>query len=98
MRFAQVILDESMAIVAQAAGSGGTPGEWRNLDIALDMFDVLRADWQEREAAYERGQPISADRLHFLAPITRPGKILAIGQNYMDHIVRPEKPLLVSEQ
>src|SRR5690242_20629993 len=85
MKFAQVVLDESTAVVAQATGEAGS-GEWRNLDIALNMYDVFKANWQEREEAFNRGQAIDADKLRFLAPVGRLSKILAIGQNYMDHI------------
>jgi ureidoglycolate lyase len=58
--------------------------------LARDMIDLI-ARWSELEgevgrvaAAATGAVPLSAVRL--LAPIPRPGKIMAIGLNYADHI------------
>jgi 2-keto-4-pentenoate hydratase/2-oxohepta-3-ene-1,7-dioic acid hydratase in catechol pathway len=100
MRFAYVLLEESPAVVAMAASA--QPGDWHRLDIANDLFDVLEADWSEVEASYRRGKAVLADKLRFLAPIPRPGKIVAVGLNYMDHcreqnIKPPDKPLIFAK-
>jgi 2-keto-4-pentenoate hydratase/2-oxohepta-3-ene-1,7-dioic acid hydratase in catechol pathway len=100
MRFGYVLLEENPAVVAMAADA--RPGDWHRLDIANDLPDVLEADWSEVEASYRRGQSVQADKLRFLAPITRPGKIVAIGLNYMDHcreqnIKPPDKPLIFAK-
>lgn len=98
MKFAQVILDSAPAIVTQLKGSD----EWRPIDFARDMFDVMSSSPTEVEAAYQRAKPIAIDNLRFRAPISRPGKIIAIGQNYMDHIKEqnatpPKAPLIFAK-
>lgn len=97
MRFAHVLLDNISTIVAQSSGDS-----WRNVDVAHNMFDVLHTDWQEIEASYRRGQVIAEDKFRFLPPIMHPGKIIAIGQNYMDHIreqnaTPPPQPLIFAK-
>jgi 2-keto-4-pentenoate hydratase/2-oxohepta-3-ene-1,7-dioic acid hydratase in catechol pathway len=81
MKFAQVILDNATAIVMQRDND-----EWRPIDFARDMFDVISSTPDELEAAYQRGKVIDTESVRFRAPISNPGKILAIGRNYMDHI------------
>src|SRR4051812_39819080 len=98
MRFAYVILDDVTTMVAKAPADS----QWRDLDIAHNLNDVLLADWREIEASYERGQTIADERIRFLAPVARPGKILAIGLNYMDHCREqgkqpPAKPLIFAK-
>ena len=57
--------------------------------FAGTMMDLI-ASWEDRHAAMKAleaaggGVPLSSVRLH--APISRPGKIWAIGLNYADHI------------
>ena len=97
MRFGYVIFEERPAVVAEKDSDG-----WRLLDIAHDLFDVLLGEWAAIEAAYKRGQVVPAENLRFLAPIPRPGKIVAIGQNYMDHVreqnvAPPEKPIIFAK-
>jgi 2-keto-4-pentenoate hydratase/2-oxohepta-3-ene-1,7-dioic acid hydratase in catechol pathway len=98
MRFAYVLLDESPVVVAQANEND----DWRRVEFAHGMLDVLNADWAYVEKSIRNGQTISADNLRFLAPITQPSKIVAIGLNYMDHCREqnaqpPEKPLIFSK-
>src|SRR6185503_8315213 len=81
MKFAQVILDTTTAIVMQRDDD-----EWRPIDFARDMFDIFSSTADELEAAYQRGKAIDTEGVRFRAPISNPGKILAIGRNYMDHI------------
>ena len=57
--------------------------------LAVDMIDLIRR-WAEIEAEVRRiagageGRPLLEVRL--MAPIGRPGKIMAMGLNYADHI------------
>lgn len=58
--------------------------------IASDMLGLI-ARWdsigRELEDLALNGDAISLDRASLRAPVLRPGKILAIGLNYADHIV-----------
>jgi 2-keto-4-pentenoate hydratase/2-oxohepta-3-ene-1,7-dioic acid hydratase in catechol pathway len=76
-------------------------------DLAADMIDLitrwseLEGEVRRRAAAAAQALPLSAVRL--LAPIPRPGKIMAIGLNYADHIAEtgaktPENQLWFSKQ
>jgi 2-keto-4-pentenoate hydratase/2-oxohepta-3-ene-1,7-dioic acid hydratase in catechol pathway len=40
----------------------------------------------QAQAAATAGRPISLDNVRLLPPLPRPGKILAIGMNYADHV------------
>ena len=55
-----------------------------------DMIGLIGA-WAQIEGEVRRladaaAGPLPLDRVHLLAPIRRPGKIMAIGLNYADHI------------
>lgn len=52
--------------------------EARATDVVLERFDQI-----VRLAASSTGEPVSQDRL--LCPVRKPGKILAVGLNYVDH-------------
>ena len=58
-------------------------------DAPQDMCDLI-ADWERVKAAiakierFPEGLPL--DKVTLRAPIPRPGKILALGLNYADHI------------
>ena len=59
-------------------------------EIARDMIDLI-ARWpalqsQVRRIAAEARDPLAMRAVTLLAPIPRPGKIMAIGLNYADHI------------
>lgn len=47
---------------------------------ARDLFEVMRGEGQEAA-----GEAVPLNEARTLAPL-RPGKIVAVGQNYMDHI------------
>ncbi|CAN5866351.1 fumarylacetoacetate hydrolase family protein [soil metagenome] len=69
------------AIVPLNAAAPGLPG---------DMISLIAA-WAQVEREVRRLADAAAgalplDRVHLLAPIRRPGKIMAIGLNYADHI------------
>ncbi len=98
MRFAYALFESGPDVVAKLDDTE----PWRDLDLANDMFDVLHGGRLEVEAAYRRGQPVADQNLRLLAPLSRPGKIVAIGLNYMDHcreqnIKPPEKPLIFAK-
>src|SRR5215470_1440754 len=58
-------------------------------DLPRDMIMLIR-DWPQLRAVVERAAKRAADlpltgvKLH--APVPRPGKVMAIGLNYADHI------------
>jgi 2-keto-4-pentenoate hydratase/2-oxohepta-3-ene-1,7-dioic acid hydratase in catechol pathway len=59
-------------------------------DIAADMIQLI-AEWSTLEPVargveHAFGNPYSLDQVKLLAPIPRPGKMMAIGLNYADHI------------
>lgn len=67
-------------------------------DFPSDMIGLI-AQWTDIESALRRfvsanGPHYSLDEIHLKAPVPRPGKILAIGLNYADHIAETgrEKP------
>ena len=67
--------------VIDLTGAPGTPATMRELlaggDAAMDAV---------RQAAESGAGALSLDAVHLHAPVTNPGKILAIGLNYADHI------------
>jgi 2-keto-4-pentenoate hydratase/2-oxohepta-3-ene-1,7-dioic acid hydratase in catechol pathway len=74
--------------------------------LARDMIDLI-ARWQEVrsevQAVAKSGQQAQKiGDVHLLAPVARPGKIMAIGLNYADHIeetkaARPEHQIWFSK-
>jgi ureidoglycolate lyase len=68
----------------------------RALPPACDMVSVA-AQWSEIRAAVEReaaagSEPLPLEQVRLLAPVSRPGKIMAIGLNYADHIAESRMP------
>lgn len=58
--------------------------------LAVDMIDLI-ARWptlerEVRRLSIEAKQAIPTESVRFMAPVLRPGKIMAIGLNYADHI------------
>ena len=87
MRFATVRADNTEHL-AIAAGDG-----YRRLDFAGGLAELLRAGVDPRQLS--AAEPIEGE----LAAPLRPGRIVAIGLNYLDHIresnlERPSKPLV----
>jgi 2-keto-4-pentenoate hydratase/2-oxohepta-3-ene-1,7-dioic acid hydratase in catechol pathway len=76
------------------SGAGvGVVQEGRLIDLAScglpdDMMDLLRSgiDVEAIQAALAGGTTLPLDEVTLLAPIPHPGKVLAIGLNYGDHI------------
>ncbi len=98
MKFAYALFDDGPDVVARMDDAQ----PWHHLDITNDMFDVLQTPRLEIEAAYRRGPEVKDTNLRFLAPITKPSKIICIGLNYMDHcreqnIKPPEKPVIFAK-
>lgn len=96
MKFANVRHQGNSAIIAQQGDEA-----WRVLAFAATMHDVITASADHVASAYAQGAPFTGD-LDLLAPIPAPGKIIAIGQNYMDHIreqnaTPPTKPLIFAK-
>ncbi|WGM40667.1 fumarylacetoacetate hydrolase family protein [Caulobacter sp. NIBR1757] len=61
--------------------TGGLPGEMIQLIAAWD-----EAEAEVRRLAEAGAGAVALDSVRLLAPIRRPGKIMAIGLNYADHI------------
>ena len=90
MRLATVRADgtEQLAV----AGDGG----FRRLDVAGDLTALLRAGVDLKQLSL--AEPLEGE----LAAPLRPGKVVAIGLNYLDHIresklERPERPLVFAK-
>ena len=68
----------------------------RPAPLAADMIDLI-ARWPELASEVRRRveagrDAIPLDQVRLLAPIARPGKIMAIGLNYADHIAESGLP------
>jgi 2-keto-4-pentenoate hydratase/2-oxohepta-3-ene-1,7-dioic acid hydratase in catechol pathway len=90
MRLATVRVDGTECLAAVDAGS------YRRLGTSQDLTGLLCAGIDPR--ALPLGDPVEGD----LAAPLRPGKIVAIGLNYVDHIresnlERPERPLVFAK-
>jgi len=63
-----------------------TPG----IGLPGDMIELLRSGQGALERAADaisEGQRLSLDEVRLLAPVPRPTKVLAIGMNYVDHVL-----------
>jgi 2-keto-4-pentenoate hydratase/2-oxohepta-3-ene-1,7-dioic acid hydratase in catechol pathway len=66
------------------------------------LVEAIEAGVDAIGAAAAAAQPLTLDEVELLAPIRRPGKIMAIGLNYLDHcleqgLVPPERPTLFTK-
>lgn len=66
-------------------------------NLATDMTDLI-AHWDCVQGTVHRlvasaTEVLSLSEVHFLAPIARPSKILAIGMNFRDHIEEGKLPM-----
>ncbi len=85
-----------------------TDGPWHVLsgppgDDPADTAALVET-WPAVLAAFTAGQvrPVDLDESTLLCPLVRPGKVLAIGLNYLDHIeetglATPDRPLLFAK-
>jgi 2-keto-4-pentenoate hydratase/2-oxohepta-3-ene-1,7-dioic acid hydratase in catechol pathway len=90
MRLATVQTSDGAVLAADV------DGERRRLDFEGDLLALLRAGVDTRDLAV--GDPVAGE----LAAPLRPGKIVAIGLNYLDHIresnlPRPAQPLVTAQ-
>ncbi|MCU0242935.1 MAG: fumarylacetoacetate hydrolase family protein [Vicinamibacteria bacterium] len=77
-------------------GIGSQDGEWIQPVRAQRLLDVLAPEQVQAE-----GPRIARSQVRILAPL-RPGKIVAVGQNYRDHcreqnVRLPERPILFAK-
>jgi 2-keto-4-pentenoate hydratase/2-oxohepta-3-ene-1,7-dioic acid hydratase in catechol pathway len=75
--------------------------------LARDMIDLITRwsalEGEVRRRATTSGETLPLSEVRLLAPVPRPGKIMAIGLNYADHIAEtgaktPEKQIWFSKQ
>ena len=111
-----LLLDDTMIDVASLARVvkqiGGEPDSWlleagNTLEVigrgadGLAAIDSLVREGREREVTGNRSVSFPLDSIEFL-PAVDPGKILAIGRNYVDHAIEgggapPPAPLLFNK-
>jgi acylpyruvate hydrolase len=89
--------------VVQGVGfAASLGGEWfsvRDLDFGSTREAIERID--EIQSTVRSAEPLGAD-LVFGCPVVRPGKIIGIGLNYMDHVLEtgadiPEEPVVFAK-
>jgi 5-carboxymethyl-2-hydroxymuconate isomerase len=90
MRLANVQLQDGQKLVIDS------DGDYRHLDFDLDLLSLVRAGIDPRDLAV--GAAVTGD----LAAPLQPGKIVAIGLNYLDHIresrlPQPKQPLVFAK-
>ena len=90
MRLANVQMHDGQKLVVDS------DGDYRHLDFDLDLLSLVRAGIDPRDLAV--GAAATGD----LAAPLQPGKIVAIGLNYLDHIresklPQPEQPLVFAK-
>src|SRR5437764_4675947 len=111
----EYILDFALAIrggdsasdSSKTANSLINPLIWFDLDgawlkRAREVYDEIAETPQNLERAREGGLLISRSTVRLLAPVPRPGKLIAIGLNYRDHAAEskmpiPERPVVFSK-
>lgn len=85
--------------------SGGGPPSWllqaNRIQHVIDRGESAVRDIEELLTDIQPGTALSIDSIEFL-PAVYPGKILAIGRNYVDHAIEggaapPEAPLLFNK-
>ena len=74
--------------------------EW--LKGARETYNDIKKNPRSLERARENGLLIEYSKARLLAPVTRPGKLIAIGLNYRDHAAEsnmpiPDKPVVFSK-
>ena len=90
MRLANVQMHDGQKLVVDS------DGDYRHLDFDLDLLSLVRAGIDPRDLTV--GAAATGD----LAAPLQPGKIVAIGLNYLDHIresklPQPEQPLVFAK-
>lgn len=74
--------------------------EW--LKGARETYNDIKKNLRSLERARENGLLVEYSKARLLSPVTRPGKLIAIGLNYRDHAAEsnmpvPEKPVVFSK-
>jgi 2-keto-4-pentenoate hydratase/2-oxohepta-3-ene-1,7-dioic acid hydratase in catechol pathway len=82
----------------EAEGPGINPLAWFDLDgvwlkSARAALEEIAESRQKRERAREEGLLIKRTNARLLAPVPRPGKLIAIGLNYRDHAAESNMPI-----
>jgi 2-keto-4-pentenoate hydratase/2-oxohepta-3-ene-1,7-dioic acid hydratase in catechol pathway len=90
MRIASVRARDGIAVAAEL------DGHYLSLDVELDLLSMVQAGIDPQE--FSLGEPVEGE----LAAPLRPGKIVAIGLNYLDHIREsnlpiPDRPLIFAK-
>jgi 2-keto-4-pentenoate hydratase/2-oxohepta-3-ene-1,7-dioic acid hydratase in catechol pathway len=93
-----------------AAAAGKNPGnvlEWLDMDgglfkLATSVHDTVQRDAATFEKLRSSGSILSVADVRLMAPVPRPGKVIAIGLNYRDHAAEsnmpsPERPVVFSK-
>jgi 2-keto-4-pentenoate hydratase/2-oxohepta-3-ene-1,7-dioic acid hydratase in catechol pathway len=104
-----------MKLVTFEGDSGRGVGAWTEAGIAdlasvnpslsTDMAGLLRGGHLAMDAvrwAADQAPLLPHDSVRLLAPIPKPGKVVCVGQNYMDHcreqgVEPPERPILFAK-
>ena len=84
-----------MRVVSYAGGFGRVEG-----DVVVPMGEDVLPWLAERSAA--DAEPVRLDSLHLIAPVPRPGKIVCVGRNYVEHarergFEAPPEPILFAK-
>lgn len=90
-----VVRDDGIADLSSIAGAPGT--------MQAYLAGGQDADARARTAAEHAGVGIALEAVELLPPVPRPGKILAIGLNYADHVAesqtsKPEHQMWFNKQ
>lgn len=67
-----------------------------------DLMGAIQAGGSAIHAAADSASPVMSSKVTVLAPLRRPGKIIAVGLNYLDHcqeqnLTPPERPTLFTK-
>jgi 2-keto-4-pentenoate hydratase/2-oxohepta-3-ene-1,7-dioic acid hydratase in catechol pathway len=106
--FARALRDADDELTGvEASGSPAALLAWFDLDgawlkRARAIYDNLVEKSQNLERGREGGMLVKRADVQLLAPVPRPGKLIAIGLNYRDHAAEskmpiPEKPVVFSK-
>ena len=78
--------------VLDRARSAGSSAQWLRDDLQIiDLINGWPEPMEELSRLAEGGTGISVDEVEFLPPV-KPGKMLAIGRNYLDHAAEGGSP------
>lgn len=71
----------------------------KGLDYVHEIADKLPSDWTEADGG---NRVISLDQVKVRAPLSNPGKVVCVGNNYMDHcreqnVAPPKSPMIFSK-